>query len=119
MFGQLIIFHFTLLLFLCRLYLRTDSSIISHVSDFVMAENTSESSAPPMPRGVGALMQHVRTHKIGTVPGTCHAKVLENVIYVCGVYCMTNNQCCGSGYGSGSCYFLSLTFKKFFCLIIF
>jgi hypothetical protein len=62
-----------------------------------MAENTSESSAPPMPRGVGALMHHVRTHKIGTVPCTCHAKMLENVIYVCGVYCMTNNQCCGSG----------------------
>jgi hypothetical protein len=38
-----------------------------------MAENTSESSATPMPRGVGALMHHVRTHKIGTVLdfGTC------------------------------------------------
>jgi hypothetical protein len=65
----------------------TDSSIINHVSDFIMAENTSESSAPPMPRGVGALMHHVRTHKIGT----CHAKLVEK-FFMAGVFCMTNDQ---------------------------
>jgi hypothetical protein len=43
-----------------------------------MAENTSESAAPPMPRGVGALMHHVRTHKIGT----WHAKLVVNFMYV-------------------------------------
>ncbi len=56
--------------------------VLNHVSEFIMAENTSESSAPPMPRGVGALMQHVRTHKIGTVLDhcICHAQLLENLV---------------------------------------
>jgi hypothetical protein len=57
-----------------------------------MAENTSESSGPPMPRGVGALMHHVRTHKIGTVLDhcICHAKLREN--FVLCLWCLLYDQ---------------------------